>query len=207
MLARHSTCSPVRLLPLLAGLIALIGFPAVAAAQGGPKLTPQLDSVRAALNKYQDPVLAVHDGYLSTVACMEFSKAITEGELKIPKGSMGVHLLNMGNVGPTLDPMKPQVLIYEPVGDKLQLAAAEWFMPAEAAGGKTPTIFGQALAGPMEGHPPIMPPGLHHYDLHVWLWKENPAGLFAPTNPAVKCEASGYEVDGGSPKMVHSHGM
>ena len=30
----------------------------------------------------------------------------------------------------------------------------------------------------MEGHEPLMPHGMHHYDLHVWLWKENPAGLF-----------------------------
>jgi hypothetical protein len=34
-----------------------------------------------------------------------------------------------------------------------------------------------------------MPTALSHYDLHVWLWKENPAGLFSPTNPAVKCPA------------------
>jgi hypothetical protein len=26
-----------------------------------------------------------------------------------------------------------------------------------------------------------------HYDLHVWLWKHNPNGLFASTNSAVKC--------------------
>ncbi len=24
-----------------------------------------------------------------------------------------------------------------------------------------------------------------HYDLHVWAWKHNPAGLFAPFNPKV----------------------
>ena len=25
------------------------------------------------------------------------------------------------------------------------------------------------------------------YALHVWLWKSNPAGLFAPFNPNVSC--------------------
>ena len=40
---------------------------------------------------------------------------------------------NMGNVGPKLDPAKPQVLIYEPTGDTLRLVAAEWFMPADLA--------------------------------------------------------------------------
>ena len=45
-------------------------------------------------------------------------------------GGMGVHFLNTALIGPTLDPTKPQVLIYEPVADnKLQLVAAEWFSP------------------------------------------------------------------------------
>ena len=108
---------------------------------------------------------------------------------------MGVHFLNMGNVGPTLDPQKPQVLIYEPVGDKLVLAAAEWFMPEQVAGGTAPTIFGQTLYGPMDGHEPIMPAALRHYDLHVWLWKDNPQGVFESTNAAVKCD----------PKLPYTH--
>jgi len=116
-----------------------------------------------------------------------------------------VHFINMGNVGPTLDPSKPQVLIYEPAGDKLRLVAAEWFMPAEIAGGKAPAIFGQTLGGPMEGHKPLMPAGLHHYDLHVWLWKTNPEGVFSPTNPAVKCPPGAYSLEEAAPKMAHPH--
>ena len=42
---------------------------------------------------------------------------------------MGVHFLNVGLVGKPLDPLQPQILVYEPVGDKLQLVAAEWFVP------------------------------------------------------------------------------
>ena len=26
-----------------------------------------------------------------------------------------------------------------------------------------------------------------HYDLHVWLWKHNPSGVFAPFNPDASC--------------------
>ena len=37
-----------------------------------------------------------------------------------------------------------------------------------------PTILGHQLMGPMEGHVPMMPAELHHWDLHVWLWKNNP---------------------------------
>ena len=103
-------------------------------------------------------------------------------------GAMGVHLLNTSNIGPQLDPAKPQVLIYEPVAGRLKLVAAEWFMPVQVAGGKAPTIFGQTLNGPMDGHEPIMPKELKHYDLHVWLWKDNPKGVFTSTNAAVKCD-------------------
>ena len=120
-------------------------------------------------------------------------------------GGMGVHFLNFGFVGPTLDPAKPQVLIYEPVGDRLRLVAAEWFVPTELAGSTTPSIFGKELQGPMEGHKPLMPAGAHHYDLHVWLWKTNPEGVFSPINPAVKCPTTGYSFAEEAPKMVHPH--
>lgn len=173
-----------------------------AAAPTAPTLTPELQKVRAALDKYQDPVMAVHDGYLSTLGCVEYPKGGGEGSMKYVPGGMGVHFLNGQLIGPTLDPAKPQVLIYEMDGSKLKLAAAEWFIPVEAAGKTVPKIFGQALGGPMAGHKPIMPDGLVHYDLHVWLWKNNPAGVFAPTNPALKCPAGAYSFAEDAPKMI-----
>jgi hypothetical protein len=157
------------------------------------------------LDKYADPIVAVHDGFLSTVACVEYLKGGTEGSMQYAPGGMGVHFINMGNVGPTLDPSKPQVLIYEPVGDKLRLVAAEWFMPAQLAGAARPSIFGKELQGPMEGHKPLMPAEVHHYDLHVWLWKTNPEGVYSPTNPAVKCPKAAYSFAEDAPKMIHKH--
>ena len=166
-------------------------------------IPPELESVRSALDKYTDPIVAVHDGYLSTLACIEYPKGTSEGGMQYVPGGMGVHFLNLGFIGPTLDPAKPQVLIYQPVGDKLKLVAAEWFVPVQAAGAERPKIFGKELEGPMEGHQPVMPAGLHHYDLHVWLWKDNPAGVYSSTNPAVKCPAKGYSFQESAPKMVH----
>jgi hypothetical protein len=55
----------------------------------------------------------------------------------------------------------------------------------------------------MEGHAPILPAELHHWDLHVWLWKDNPNGLFHPTNSAVKCAPGPYTFVEDAPKMVH----
>ncbi|MGQ0537410.1 MAG: hypothetical protein ACT4R6_00565 [Gemmatimonadaceae bacterium] len=186
----------------------LASLPNAANAQAGAAapLPPELASVRAGLEKYRDPVVAIHDGYLSTLACIEYPQGSSEGTMQYAPGGMGVHFLNLSYIGPTLDQSKPQVLIYEPVGDKLELVAAEWFMPAEVAGAARPKIFGKELEGPMEGHKPVMPAGFHHYDLHVWLWKSNPAGVFSATNAAVKCPKTGYSFAETAPKMVpHKH--
>ena len=166
-------------------------------------LPAELEPVRTALDKYRDPIVAVHDGYLSSVACIEYPKGGSEGAMQYAPGGMGVHFLNAQFIGPTLDPTKPQVLIYEPHGDSLRLVAAEWFVPAAVASQQRPSIFGKELEGPMEGHKPLMPAEAHHYDLHVWLWKNNPAGVFSPTNPAVKCPQSGYSFAESAPKIVH----
>jgi hypothetical protein len=187
-----------RLYVVPAVLLSLVGAPQMSQAQaqakqaGAPmvaaKLSPELLSARAGLEKYNDPYVAVRDGYYSTVACIDFPKGGQDGPVTYKPGAMGVHLLNMANVGPKLDPAKPQVLIYEPVAGRLKLVAAEWFMPAQLAAGKAPQIFGHTLLGPMYGHEPIMPKELMHYDLHVWLFKENPNGVFESTNSAVKCD-------------------
>jgi len=170
------------------------------AAQGSAG-TPELSVVQAALHKYRDPIVAVHDGYLSTVGCIEFPVAGTEGQLPYAAGGMGVHFLNMGLIGKALDSLQPQVLIYEPVGDSLQLVAAEWFVPTQVSRAR-PTLFGRPFDGPMEGHHPVMPEALHHWDLHVWLWKPNPAGMFSPTNPALQCPARAYSFQDKAPLVV-----
>ena len=122
-------------------------------------------AVKAALEKYQDPIVAIRDGFLSTTACIGYGD-----------GNMGVHFVNMANVGPAVDPQKPQVLIYEPAGDKLKLVAAEWFVPLATGVKERPILLGQPFDGPMDGHQPVMPKEVVHYDLHVWFWKDNPAG-------------------------------
>ncbi len=187
-----------------AAVTMLIAAPgSVGHAQGeNPTVPPELEAARTALDKYRDPVLAVHDGYFSTLGCIEYPSGGGEGTMRYEPGEMGVHFLNMQLIGPELDPAKPQVLIYEPAGDKLRLVAAEWFVPVEAAGSERPMIFGKELEGPMEGHEPLLPKELHHYDLHVWLWKANPAGVFSPTNPALTCPKSGYSFAEEAPKMV-----
>lgn len=157
-----------------------------------PQVSPELEAVRAKLEKYRDPVKAVHDGYLSTLGCVQY-----------PDGGMGVHFLNLGTMGPEPDPWSPQILMYEPVGGKLRLVAVEWLVPLATGVKERPKLFGREFHGPMEGHHPLMPRELHHYDLHVWLFKENPEGLFNNTNPDVNCTGKWpYVMNEKPPKMV-----
>jgi hypothetical protein len=188
-------------LALLLGIACAL-LPVARARAQAPALPPEWEKVRAALEKYQDPYVAVRDGYLSTIGCVHYPKPGGAGQIAFPTGGMGIHFLNPELVGPVPDPMRPTILLYEPNGDKLRLAGAEWFIPLSTGVKERPTLFGQPFDGPMEGHEPLMPHSTHHYDLHVWLWKENPAGLFKPTNPTLTCAGYGHSLTEDWPRLV-----
>jgi hypothetical protein len=171
------------------------------AAQAPPR-DPDLSKVRAALEKYKDPYVAVHDGYFSTVGCVEIEQPGGAGKVPYKPGSMGIHFINVGTIGPVPDPARPQVLLYEPDGDKLRLVGAEWFVPLATGVKQRPMLWGRPFDGPMMGHPPLLPLAMSHYDLHVWLYKPNPLGTFAPTHPGVKCAGHPYHLVEEAPDLV-----
>jgi hypothetical protein len=181
-------------LAVVVGMLAAVArLDGAAAADNLPALPPELEEVRVALEKYRDPVAAVHDGYFSTLGCVHYAD-----------GAMGVHFLNLGLMGPVPDPMAPQILVYEPDDDgRLHLVAAEWFVPLATGVEGRPELFGQPFDGPMAGHVPLMPKELHHYDLHVWLFKENPEGLFHTTNPDVTCKGPYALLEEPPPEVPH----
>jgi hypothetical protein len=99
-------------------------------------------------------------------------------------GGMGVHwidveLLTDGKITPT----RPEALVYE-VGalGKKRLVAVEWVMPPNETfppapdGGTGPRLFGQQFTWHDD---------LEVWKLHAWLYRANPAGLFADYNPRV----------------------
>lgn len=135
-----------------------------------------LAQVRAATTKYHDVDQAIADGYIPTDVCTSS-----------PAGAMGHHYVNPGLIGAPVA-TSPTVLLYLPGADGLELAGVEYLQwdadQDESTFGDRPTLFGRGFDGPMEGHEPGMP---MHYDLHVWLWKHNPDGMFAAFNPAASC--------------------
>ncbi|MDY7229195.1 hypothetical protein [Hyalangium rubrum] len=131
--------------------------------------------VRNALKKYRDVNVATADGYIPVSPC----------ESLAGDGGMGIHYLHPGLAGDlTTDPYKPEILLYLPDGKGgLEFLGPEYFQAD--AGQARPSTIGKGFDGPMPGHSPDMPV---HYDLHVWLFKYNPKGLFAIWNPRVVCK-------------------
>ena len=189
---------------IFAVILSLVSMTAVGSAAAQDQYKAQIDALRKSLEKYQDYKVAVRDLYLSTVGCVHYSGEKIANHMEYAKGAMGVHFVNLTVKGPP-DPMKPNVLIYEPVGKKLKLVAVEWLVPHTPETKQAPSLFGQTFMGPMEGHEPLIPKEFVHYDLHAWLFKDNPLGMFAATNPKVNCKGYDFELLEKPTRMMHGH--
>jgi hypothetical protein len=146
-------------------------------------IAAQLDRVKTANDSYRSVDAAKAAGYAAASPCE------SQAGTGFPFGGMGFHYIN----GPaaadqTIDAMKPELLLYAPSSSGLELIGVEYFKADADQNLSTdsdrPTLFGRAFDGPMLGHAPGMP---IHYDLHVWLYKPNPSGMFAVWNPDVHC--------------------
>lgn len=142
---------------------------------GSPStMNAMVATTRAAVARFHDVDAALAAGYLPVGGCVES-----------PAGAMGFHYMNPALVHPgaPVDPAQPPFLTYGPsASGGLELWAAEFFEPD--LGQPTPMYGTQPFDGPMPGHEPGMPT---HYDLHVWVGKHNPAGIFVDFNPALHC--------------------
>lgn len=168
---------------------------------------PDLDAVREATEQFQDVDVALAAGYVRD----PFDLCDTAEMMGQPPklGAMGVHYVRpdlLGLSGPPdprvsgtgthTDFLEPAILIYEPqAGGSLELVAVENLVFADAwraAGHEDPPSFHGVPYDYMENDPTTDTDEAHmfepHWDRHVWLYRENPNGVFAPFNPAVSCE-------------------
>lgn len=182
-------------------LVALAGCTKTAAEAS----EPTLDDVKAATEKYQDVNVALADGYIPDPSGMCIDAAM-EGR-PAEDGAMGIHYLRpdlLGLVAPNprvdgtstyTDFRQPAILLYEPEADgSLQLVGVEnlVFQKAwEEAGHSEPPTFQGVSFNHMVDDPATEKDEAHnfmpHYDLHVWIYRDNPNGTFTPFNPAVTC--------------------
>jgi hypothetical protein len=186
--ALWGTAAAAAVLAVAAGsALAASTGPAARTAPAVPRaVAVQLKKVKAALDKYQSVDVAKAAGYKLESPC---EMTPTSHGASWWSGAMGVHFVNDALTRQPPKASKPAILVYVPTkGGGFQLVAAEYFQADADQNLETdtdrPAIFGRAFDGPMKGHAPGMP---IHYDLHVWLWKHNPSGLFAPYNPDASC--------------------
>ena len=171
-----------------------------------------LETVRQATEKYQDVNVAVQDGYIPdpSGACVDAAMVGAPTSL----GAMGLHYLRPDLLGITMPPapgritgtdgviddLQPDVLVYEPQADGSQkLVAVEYLVFEKAwqeAGNTTPPTFAGTPFVHMVDDPATEMDEAHdfepHYELHVWLYRENPNGRYAELNPNVTCPQAAH---------------
>jgi hypothetical protein len=178
---------------------------------------PSLAEIRRATEKYRDIEVAIAEGYMRDPANM-CETAEMMGQPK-EMGAMGIHYFRPDLLGITAPPnprvdgagthtdfLNPAILIYEPQADgSLELIAVENLVFAKSwkeAGNDAPPSFHGIAYDTMRNDPATAVDEAHnfepHHDRHVWLYRENPNGVFAQYNPRVTCEHH----TGGAP---HSH--
>jgi hypothetical protein len=108
---------------------------------------------------------------------------------------MGFHVGNQAYINATVELEKPEVLLYEPqVGGGRELVAVEYIVPFDLWTAATPPVLmGQTFKRNEQ---------FGVWALHVWLYRDNPSGIFADWNPRVSCAAA-PPVAGGSAPMNH----
>jgi hypothetical protein len=179
------------------------------AASPGPGAgEPTLAEVRQATERFRDVKVALAEGYIRD----PFDLCDTAEMMGMPAslGAMGVHYFRPDLLGVTAPPSprvdgvgthtdfrRPAILIYEPQPDgSLQLVAVEnlVFQAAwRAAGHLEPPTFQGVPYDTMADDPGTPLDEAHmfqpHFDRHVWLYRENPNGMYAPFNPSVSCKS------------------
>jgi hypothetical protein len=144
------------------------------AASAVPDTTRLVATLRRVTDRYHDIDVARAEGFVLLHDC----------ESRPGEGPVGTVYINMGRLlDGKITGEWPDALIYEPQREgRLQLVGAEFAIPyALAPGQKPPTLLGATFQDEAE---------FGVFALHAWVWRSNPNGLFAETNPRVSCLTS-----------------
>jgi hypothetical protein len=147
----------------------------VAARQTGAPirdLGSKLAALKSSTSRYHDFAAAQADGYtVQVTGCMQDAAS----------GGMGYHYAKGDLIDGQVIEARPEVLLYEPQGQgKPRLVGVEFIIPFDAwTGADAPVLYGQSFARNLT---------FKVWALHVWVWRNNPTGVFADWNPAVSCD-------------------
>ena len=135
-----------------------------ALAKGG--MSASLKAVRNATARYHSTALAQSAGYMPNEHCVP---------------NMGYHWANPNLIDAEFNPVQPEVMLYaKGPGGNLRLVAVEYVVLNQ--GQQRPSFEGHLFD---IGGTPVPAP---HWSMHVWLYEENPSGMFVPFNPNVSCQ-------------------
>lgn len=201
--------------------VAAAGCTLLANSACSSNLQPTLDEVRQAAERYRDVKTAIADGYTTDNKCVTAEMLGNPAE----SGAMGLHYVRrdllgladqpqgrVAGTGTHTDFLKPAMLVYEPQADgTLELVAVEnlVFKSAwEAAGNRQPPTFRGHRFLLLADNPGTRLDEAHnyepHYELHAWVFRDNPLGMFAPFNPKVSCRHLKPVEATGSDAAMHS---
>jgi hypothetical protein len=144
-----------------------MGHPAASMAAHHADSLPvdQLALVKQATARYQDVRHAVADGY---------------EDINVVIPNMGHHYLKKALMDSSFDVEHPEILVYAPdAKGTLQLVAAEYAVPTNLSAQAPEGFRGSADQW-------FVNEQFNIWTLHAWVWKDNPAGTFYPTNPTVQ---------------------
>ena len=131
-----------------------------------------LAALRRATARYHNLRAATDDGFVFLHGC----------ESRPDEGPVGMVYVHPGRLDGVVDPNLPEALIYEPSKNGgARLVGVELAVPYVAWTNTQPPEFLGATFQPEDEF------GV--WGLHIWVWRENPEGLFAESNPRVSCAA------------------
>jgi hypothetical protein len=158
--------------------LAIIGFGMAIGTSASADVSASVRAVTARFNSLEQAKKA---GYVPFYVCAE----------QPGMGTMGQHYVNFDLVGdPTIDPLKPEALVYEPRGDgTFKLVALEWVRVGPETANAVPTVLGHDMLYRTAPNRYGIEPGF--YERHYWLYQSNPLGAFSDWNPDVSCRGTG----------------
>lgn len=140
-----------------------------------PVTLKMLADLRSATAKYHRIEVAMEDGYVLPPG---------GGCVSSPAGGMGYHYVNGGLLDETYDPTQPEALLYEmDKNGNMKLVGVEFVIMADLENDDLPYFGNQEFD---IAFAPVPLP-FDNYQLHVWIWKNNPSGIFSKFNPNVRC--------------------
>jgi hypothetical protein len=144
-----------------------------------------LAQVRRATARFHDLDAAIEAGYELGWVNGAGVRIITGCVANPTAGAMGYHYFNANLMADNkVNLLEPEVLVYATGDDgDLELVAVEWVARGPNTNPPGPAEPPKVLGTPMH----ILVPAVGFHIMHAWVWKPNPAGMFADFNPDVTC--------------------